>query len=65
MMTQIPWAGPKFTIDYMLVNVSTQLEVDECVLACEEEGHTRTTPAHTSESVYRSLKDRSVQRWYA
>jgi hypothetical protein len=61
MMTQIAWAGPKFTIDCMLANVSTQLEADGCVLACEEEGHTLTTLAHTSESVNRSLKDRSVQ----
>ena len=46
--TQIAWDGPKFMIDCVLANVSTQLEADGCVLelGCEEEGHTLTTPDH-------------------
>ena len=46
MTTQIAWDGPKFMIDCVLANVSTQLEADGCVLECEEEGHTLTTPDH-------------------
>jgi hypothetical protein len=46
MMTQTAWASPKFTIDCMLANGSTQLEADGCVLACVEDGHTLTTPDH-------------------
>ena len=36
MMTQIAWENPKFTIGCMLA--------DGCVLECEEDGHTLTTP---------------------
>jgi hypothetical protein len=46
MMTQTAWDSPKFMIDCMLANVSTQLEADGCVLECEEDGHKLTTPDH-------------------
>ena len=45
-MTQTAWDSPKFMIDCMLANVSTQLEADGCVLECEEDGHKLTTPGH-------------------
>jgi hypothetical protein len=44
MMTQTAWDSPKFTIDCVLANASTQLEADGCVLECEEDGHKLTTP---------------------
>ena len=40
------WDSPKFTIDCVLANVSTQLEADGCVLECLEGGHKLTTPGH-------------------
>ena len=40
------WDSPKFTIDCVLANVSTQLEADGCVLECLEGGHKPTTPDH-------------------
>jgi hypothetical protein len=40
------WDSPKFTIDCVLANVSTQLEADGCVLECLEGGHKLTTPDH-------------------
>jgi hypothetical protein len=40
------WDSPKFTIDCVLANVSTQLEADGCVLECLEDGHKLTTPGH-------------------
>jgi hypothetical protein len=41
---QTYWDSPKFTIDCVLANVSTQLEANGCVLACVEGGHMLTTP---------------------
>lgn len=46
MMTQTAWDSPNFTIDCVLANGSAQLEADGCVLKCEEDGHTLTTPDH-------------------
>ena len=46
MMTQIAWVSPKFTIDCVLANGSTQLEADGCVLECVENGHELSTPDH-------------------
>ena len=43
---QTSWARPKFTIDCMLANVSTQLEADGCVLERVEAGCRLTTPGH-------------------
>ena len=41
---QTRWDCPKFTIDCMLANVSTQLEADGCVLERSEAGCKLTTP---------------------
>ena len=46
MMTQIAWASPKFTIDCVLANGSTQLEADGCVLERLGNGHELSTPDH-------------------
>jgi hypothetical protein len=43
---QTPWDRPKFTIDCVLVNVSTQIEADGCVLERLEGRHKLTTPDH-------------------
>jgi hypothetical protein len=47
---QTSWDSPKFTIDCVLVNVSTQIEADGCVLERLEGGHKcghkLTTPDH-------------------
>jgi len=47
---QTSWDRPKFTIDCVLANVSTQLEADGCVLERLEGGHKcghkLTTPEH-------------------
>lgn len=43
---QTKWDSPKFMIDCVLANGSTQLEADGCVLECEEDGHKLTTPDH-------------------
>jgi hypothetical protein len=43
---QTSWDSPTFTIDCVLVNVSTQLEADGCVLECVEGGQKLTTPDH-------------------
>jgi hypothetical protein len=43
---QTSWASPKFTIDCVLANVSTQLEADGCVLERLEVGCRLTTPGH-------------------
>jgi len=47
---QTCWDSPKFTIDCVLANVSTQLEADGCVLERLEGGHKcghkLTTPDH-------------------
>jgi hypothetical protein len=43
---QTYWDIPKFTIDCVLANVSTQLEANGCVLECLEGGHKLTTPDH-------------------
>jgi hypothetical protein len=47
---QTSWDSPKFTIDCVLANVSTQLEADGCVLERLEGGHKcghkLTTPDH-------------------
>ena len=43
---QTSWASPKFTIDCVLANVSTQLEADGCVLERVEAGCRLTTPGH-------------------
>jgi hypothetical protein len=43
---QTGWDSPKFTIDCVLANVSTQLEADGCVLECLEGGHKLATPDH-------------------
>ena len=43
---QNSWDSPKFTIDCVLVNVSTQIEADGCVLERLEGGHKLTTPDH-------------------
>jgi len=44
---QTSWDSPKFTIDCVLANVSTQLEADGCVLErVEEAGCRLTTPGH-------------------
>ncbi len=40
------WARPRFTIDCVLANVSTQLEADGCVLERVEAGCKLTTPGH-------------------
>ena len=45
-MTQIAWAAPKFTIDCVLANRTTQLEADGCVLERVENGHELSTPDH-------------------
>jgi hypothetical protein len=46
MMIQTTGDSPKFTIDCVLVNGSTQLEADGCVLECVEGGHKLTAPDH-------------------
>jgi len=38
--------SPKFTIDCVLANVSTQLQADGCVLESVKEGHKLITPGH-------------------
>ena len=38
--------SPRFTIDCVLANVSTQLQADGCVLESVEEGHKLITPGH-------------------
>jgi hypothetical protein len=43
---QISWDRPKFTIDCVLVNVSTQIEADGCVLERLEGGHKCGHKAH-------------------
>ena len=43
---QTSWVSPKFTIDCVLANVSTQLEADGCVLERVEAGSRLTTPGH-------------------
>ncbi|HXX74768.1 MAG TPA: hypothetical protein VEI50_06540 [Nitrospiraceae bacterium] len=43
---QTSWASPKFTIDCVLANISTQLEADGCVLERVEAGCKLTTPGH-------------------
>ena len=43
---QTSWDSPKFTIDCVLANVSTQLEADGCVLERVEAGCRLTTPGH-------------------
>jgi hypothetical protein len=43
---QTSWARPKFTIDCVLANVSTQLEADGCVLERVEAGCRLITPGH-------------------
>jgi hypothetical protein len=43
---QTSWDRPKFTIDCVLVNVSTQMEAHGCVLERLEGGHKLTTPDH-------------------
>ena len=40
------WDSPKFTIDCVLANVSSQLEADGCVLERLEAGCKLTTPEH-------------------
>ena len=40
------WDSPKFTIDCVLANVSSQLEADGCVLERVEAGCKLTTPEH-------------------
>ena len=40
------WARPRFTIDCVLANVSTQLEADGCILERVEAGCRLTTPGH-------------------
>ena len=40
------WDSPKFTIDCVLGNVSSQLEADGCVLERLESGCKLTTPEH-------------------
>ena len=45
---QIWWERPKFTIDCVLANVSSQLEADGCVLEHVEAGCQLTTPEHLS-----------------
>ena len=45
--TQRTWEySPRFTIDCVLANVSTQLQADGCVLESVEEGHQLITPGH-------------------
>ena len=46
MMTQTTRNSPKYTIDCVLANGSSQLEADGCVLECVEDGHKLTTPDH-------------------
>ena len=46
MMTQTTRNSPKYTIDCVLANGSSQLEADGCVLECLEDGHKLTTPDH-------------------
>ena len=43
---QTSWARPRFTIDCVLANVSTQLEADGCILERVEAGCRLTTPGH-------------------
>lgn len=43
---QIWWESPKFTIDCVLANVSSQLEADRCVLEHVEARCQFTTPEH-------------------
>lgn len=43
---QTGWDSPKFTIDCVLANVSTQLEADGCVLERLEDRCKLTTPEH-------------------
>jgi len=38
--------SPRFTIDCVLANGSTQLQADGCVLESVEEGHQLITPSH-------------------
>ena len=38
--------SPRFTIDWVLANVSTQLQADGCALESVEEGHQLITPGH-------------------
>ena len=40
------WDSPKFTIDCVLANISSQLEADGCVLERVEAGCKLTTPEH-------------------
>jgi len=45
--TQRTWEySPRFTIDWVLANVSRQLQADGCVLESVEEGHQLITPGH-------------------
>ena len=44
MMTQTAWDSPRFSIDCMLANGSSQLEADGCVFECVEDGHKLITP---------------------
>jgi hypothetical protein len=46
MMTQTMWESPKFTIDCVLANGSTQLQTDGRVLESVEEGYKLITPGH-------------------
>ena len=38
--------SPKYTIDCVLANVSSQIEADGCVLECLEDGCKLSTPEH-------------------